>query len=89
MMKVSFLPKTKTGLWGVILTAVFAILMAIKIVAFLPIPTPALAVLGVIGFVVSIIAVVKAKDRSILIFVSLLVGLLLTIFIAGEFIFPH
>lgn len=41
-MKVSFLPKTKTGLWGVILTAVFAILMAIKIVAFLPIPIPAL-----------------------------------------------
>ncbi|WP_352419190.1 hypothetical protein [Proteiniborus sp.] len=43
----------------------------------IPIPTPFIAGLGVIGFILGIVSFAKNKDRSILTILSILAGLLI------------
>lgn len=93
-MKMQLYSKTKSGKWASILTLFFITLMAIKLSALamlirLPLPTPFLAVIGVIGFLLAIISIVKNKDRSILTFLAIVIGLLIILWTAAEIIFPH
>jgi len=44
---------------------------------------------GVLAFVVGIVAVAAKKERSFFVYISTLIGLLLAIFLVGEFISPH
>ena len=88
-MKLTVLPKTRTGKWALGLSIAFIVLMGIKIPLFLPLPTPAIAVLGLAGFVVSLIALIKNKDRFILVFLPLLIGLIIIAWTAAELLFPH
>lgn len=86
--------KTTSGKWAAILTLLFIALMAIKLSALtmlirLPLPTPVLAVIGVIGFLLGIISIVKNKDRSILTLLAILLGLLIVLWTTAEIIFPH
>jgi hypothetical protein len=44
---------------------------------------------GILAFIIGIVAVAAKKERSLYVYVSTLIGMLLTIFLAGEFISPH
>lgn len=93
-MKMQLYAKTTVGKWAAILTLTFIVLMAIKLSALsmsirVPLPNPFLAVIGFIGFLLGIISIVKNKDRSILILLAILIGLLILLWTAAEIVFPH
>ena len=56
---------------------------------FLAIPILSAAVFGITSFFVGIIAFLKRKDFSILLFISILIGFLVSYFFLAEIIFPH
>lgn len=93
-MKMQLYSKRPAGKWAGILTLLFIVLMTIKLSALamlirLPLPTPFLAIIGVIGFALGMISVVKNKDRSILTLLAILIGLLIILWTALEIAFPH
>ncbi|MCK9358120.1 MAG: hypothetical protein M0R22_13395 [Dehalococcoidia bacterium] len=88
-MKAAFVPKTKPGRWSLWLGIAFIVLMWAKTQVRFPLPSPAIAVVGLLGFVLALVAVFKSKDRSILGLVPILVGALIVFWIAAELMFPH
>ena len=88
-MKPAFVPKTTPGKWSVGLGIAFIILMLAKTQVRFPLPSPAIAVVGLLGFVLALIAVFKRRDRSILGLVPILVGVLIVLWTAAELMFPH
>jgi uncharacterized membrane-anchored protein len=52
-------------------------------------PSPLIAVLGVIGFVLGIISIVKNEDRALFTLLSIPVGLLILFWVAAEIVVPH
>ena len=94
IMKMQFWSKTTTGKWAAGLTMAFIVLMAIKMTAIgatirLPLPTPVLALLGVIGFIMGLIAIIKYKDRALLTLLSIPVGIIIIAWTLAEIAFPH
>lgn len=86
--------KTIAGKWAAIFTLLFVALMAIKLSALamlvrLPLPTPFLAMIGVIGSLLGVASIVKNKDRALLTWISAIIGLLIILWIAAEVTFPH
>jgi len=85
--KVTWLPKTILGKSAVILIAAFFALFALKAIP-LPLPSQLIFAVGFAGFITSIIAFFK-KDRSIIGYIPLVLGLLITVFIIAELLHPH
>ena len=70
--------------------SVFIVMMILKFFTYsIPFPTPAIAGLGVIGFVLGTISMIKNKDRSLLTLLSVILGLVVVLWIAAEILFPH
>ena len=44
---------------------------------------------GIIAFITGLTAIIKKRERSILVFVSTIIGALLILYLAGEIISPH
>ena len=44
---------------------------------------------GVSAFVLGLTAITKKKERALLVYLSTLVGMLFTLFLIGEILFPH
>lgn len=44
---------------------------------------------GIAAFLVGLLALVRQNERALLVYVSTVVGMLLMVFLAGEFISPH
>jgi hypothetical protein len=90
-MRFTFLPKSTMGKWALSLSLFFIIFICLKIqnAISLPLPTFAIAVIGLAGFILGIVAIFKNKDRSILNLLPLLVGLIILLWVAAELIFPH
>lgn len=91
-MKIQIISKTKIGKWAALLTLLFIALMGLKALNIgirIPLPSPFIAVFGVIGFVLGIISFFKNKDRSISVILSIAVGLLIIFWGAAEVLFPH
>ncbi len=93
-MKMQLYSKTSLGKWAANLTLLFIALMAIKLSALamlirLPLPTPLLAVIGVIGFLLGIISIVKNKDRAILTLLAIPIGVLIILWTVAEMAVPH
>lgn len=90
-MKIVFWPKSTAGKWAAILTLAFIVSMILKqiTIGLLPLPTPVIAVLGVTGFIVGVISLIKNKERAIMTLVSIPIGLLIIIWTAAEIVFPH
>ena len=44
---------------------------------------------GVSAFITGLLAIIKQKERTILVYSSTVIGALLTVFLAGEIVFPH
>lgn len=91
-MKIQIWSKTKIGKWASIFTLLFIVLMGLKALNIgirLPLPSPIIAILEVIGFVMGIISIFKNKDKSLFVLLSILVGLLIVFWVAAEIAFPH
>jgi hypothetical protein len=85
------LPKTKLGKWAAGLSIAFIFLIGMKIANYFhfPLPTPAIAVLGIIGLIIGLLAVFRNKDRAILSYLPLVIGVIILLWAAAEIIFPH
>lgn len=44
---------------------------------------------GISAFVIGLTAIIKRKDRSLLVYVATTIGFLLILFLLGEFLSPH
>jgi hypothetical protein len=44
---------------------------------------------GIIAFFTGVISIIKRKERSLLVFVATIIGLLLILFLLGEIFSPH
>jgi uncharacterized membrane protein HdeD (DUF308 family) len=93
-MKIQLYSKTREGKWTAILTLLFIALMVVKLSALsmmirLPLPTPFLAIIGVIGFLLGILSIVKNKDKSLMTMLSILIGLLIIFWAVAEIAFSH
>ena len=87
-MKINILPKSKLGKWATGLGIAFILMILLKIKSFMPLPTFAIAAIGLAGFICGIMAIIK-KERALAIFIPILVGLIITLWIAAEIIYPH
>lgn len=88
-MRLALLPKTAMGKWSVALSIAFIVLIWAKIEDSVPVPTFAIAVLGLAGSILAVTAVLKKKDRSVTFLLPILVGLVLVVWVAAELAFPH
>jgi hypothetical protein len=55
----------------------------------IPLPSPIIAGFGVAGFILGIVSIVKNRDRSFFTILSVVIGLLITVWICAEIMFPH
>ena len=98
------MPNTRLGLWSVgLITAFFLSFLALQLLIasgqrggdtffsnlLLAIPGVITGIFGVSAFAVGTIAIIKSKERSLLTFISVTVGLLVLAFILAEVIGPH
>ena len=44
---------------------------------------------GISAFITGVLAIVRRKDRTLLVFISSIIGALLVLFLAGEILSPH
>ena len=88
-MKLHFIPKTRLGKWSIGLSIAFIILIWTKIQYSIPMPSFAIAALGLTGLFTDIVAVFRNKDRSVLNLLLILVSSLILLWIVAELIFPH
>jgi hypothetical protein len=92
-MKVQVWSKTRMGKSAAVLTLIFIAVMALKLtmlrIMIIPLPTPLIALLGIIGFILGVIAIIKNKDRALLTLLSIPIGLFIIFWIIAEFTFPH
>ncbi|WP_147804253.1 hypothetical protein [Alkalicoccus halolimnae] len=80
--------RTLSGKWALMLTLVFIGLISVKLFLTLPLPTPIVAVLGLVGFALGITALVK-HDRSLSVLFSIAVGLIIVTWIIGRMMFLY
>lgn len=93
-MKIKFWPNSKSGQAAAVLTLLFIILMLLKmgtlgLQIILPVPSPMIAILGIVGLVFGLISIVVNKDRAIMTWLSVPVGLLIFFWIGAEMLYPH
>ncbi len=96
----TILPKTRLGKWSFWLAIVFVVLMIAPwflsriISETIGIPFGfsfgILSILsGIAALVTGIISTLKQKERSILVFLAIVIGFFALVFIIGEFVVPH
>ncbi|HLM84256.1 MAG TPA: hypothetical protein VK254_03555 [Candidatus Bathyarchaeia archaeon] len=44
---------------------------------------------GVLSFITGLVAIIKQKERALLVYISVAIGALLILLLLGEFLFPH
>jgi len=100
----TFLPKTKLGKWSVscIILLIFFFLVAQLVVAsgqeggetffdnlYISIPMLLAGISGIMALILGLISIIKSKERSPLVFIATIIGLLILVFLIGEFTVPH
>ncbi len=98
-MQIRVLPKTLLGRWSVGLGIAFILLLLLSGILtgvggvgpgpIGPMIGVAFGVSGIAALVTGLISVIRSKERSILVFLAMLVGLFCLFFFLGEFLFPH
>jgi type II secretory pathway component PulF len=98
------MPKTAPGKWSVWLIVAFIVLFVsfILFVAsgqrggqeffdnlLLAIPGLLAGIAGVVSFFTGLVSVIGFRERSILVYPAMLIGLLVLLFVVGEISFPH
>lgn len=104
-MKIDLLPKTNLGKWSVRLIFAFFLLLffgnVIVVVqgpradqtffsnAILSFPMLSAGAAGILAFFTGVIAIIKHKERSIMVVAATVIGFLVLIFVVGEILVPH
>jgi len=103
-MKVYITPKTRLGRWSVWLIVAFIVFFAIFFLfvasgqrggatffsnLFLAVPVVIAAISGISAFFTGIIGVIKDRERSVLVYLAILIGLIVLLYCLAEIIFPH
>ena len=98
------MPKTILGKWSVGLIGSFIIWMAALFILissgqrggegffdnlYLTIPGLLSGLSGIAAFIIGLIAIIKQRERAILVFISSFIGFLIFLFILAEVAFPH
>jgi ABC-type transport system involved in multi-copper enzyme maturation permease subunit len=101
---VNFLPKTRLGKGSMIFIAIFFLFFAaLQILVamgqrggegfpgnlLLFVPGVLAAASGVAAFFVGLFAIIRKRERGILVFISVFLGFLIIFFLFGEIIVPH
>jgi len=87
-MKITFMPRTSSGKWAAILGISFIILVTLKMFSF-PMLSISIAFFGFAGFATGIIAIFKKDLSIILVFLSILIGLIIILWTTAEILYPH
>ena len=86
-------PQTKLGRWSVGLNAFFLITIGISMILvkvldilsfddhWWDVTVPIIFLASIIAFILGILAIIKNKERSVLVYISVLIGLLVILFI--------
>jgi len=95
-------PSTRLGWWSIALAATFVALFIINSTVFMPstvevpwrqavLPFYGIAMLscGLAAGIVGLIAVIRRHERSWLVWLTMLPGLMVLAFVLGEFLLPH
>ena len=103
-MRITFLPKTNLGKWSVGLLVGFFIFLNVFFMFIdfgerggatffsnlkLTIPFCIAAISAIAGFFTGAISIFKNKERSVLVFLSTLLGFLVFLWCCAEILFPH
>jgi hypothetical protein len=103
-MKVHFLPKTRPGRWSTWLIVAFIVFIGLFYIfiatgqrggatffsnLYLTVPAVMAAIAGIAAFFTGVFGVIKSRDRAILVYPAILIGLFVLLFCLGEIIFPH
>lgn len=103
-MAIHLIPKTTPGKWVTNLVVSFFILFGLFYLAiatgqrggegffdnlFLTIPALLAAICAIVAFFVGLISIIKNEERSVLVFLSTLIGLLVLLWVLAEIMFPH
>lgn len=90
-MKPAWMPKDSAGKKAVYLSALFVVLMALKMTNLfrLPLPSPLIAVLAVAGLVFALMSIFLHRGRAVLLLIPVLVGLLVVAWTTAELMYPH
>ena len=81
-MRITVLPKTALGWCSVTLAVAFMLFYVLFLVY-------AAFVLSMAALVTGLISIIKSKDRSVLVFVATLVGLLVLFYVLAILLFAH
>jgi hypothetical protein len=100
--RISILPKRALGWWSVSLailslifmSPIFGVLRLVSVarqIGLSPgqIKGIAFAILGIAAFVTGLIGIIRSKERSILVFLAMLMALCAFVFVLSEVLFPH
>ena len=95
-------PSTRLGWWSVGLAAAFEILMIINSTIFMRLPEDvtwretvlpfygvAMMSCGLVAGIVALVALTRRHERSWLVWLPMLAGLFVIVFLFGEFLAPH
>lgn len=84
-------PTTKLGRISFSTTLIFIGLLILKFMPEMRIPLPTMILFGfeILSFLFGLIAIIKEKERSIWIWLPILIGTLVTIWSVAEILFPH
>ncbi len=99
-MRISILPKSSLGRWSVGLAAAFILLSILFAVltrlgeepgpfALIFIANVAIGISLIAAFITGLISIIKSKERSILVFLAVLVGFCALLFFLGQFLCTH
>lgn len=85
-MNITFLSKSRFGKWSAGLSIAFLVLTLVQLSEVMRLPGTLIALMGLLGFILGILAIIKYKDRALLTYLSIPVGLLVIIFALAGFI---
>ena len=88
-MRPTFLPKTTPGKWSVGFGIVFTVLICLKLLCAMPLPTFSIAALGLVGSALALVAFFRMTDRSLLGLLPILAGVVILLWTTAELMFPH
>jgi hypothetical protein len=103
-MKIYFTPKTTLGKWSVALIAAFIVLIisfqflvglgqrggeTFFSALLLTVPILTAGIFGVSAFVIGLIGIIRSRERSVIVYLAVTIGLLVLLFGLGEIVFPH
>ena len=98
------MPKTRQGKWSAWLMVAFIVFFGLFFIfmasgqrggatffsnLWLTVPILLAGISGISAFFTGIIGVIKDRERSVLVYLAILIGLIVLLFCLAEIVFPH